>query len=968
MPTFWRRRRWPPSPSVEDEADSLAHEIPTGGTEYPKSDEEAKSRGTVNQYPIILDIDEAKSAGAEPPDVRRPPNFDSSSVASQSSEDSYGPATPQNVRYAPDEKDKRGPQIPSTKDKEVSREEKQATSKAEKREERPRGRPNVAKIDTGLGGDLQGMISGQRRAPSPYAFTKPEPTDEHKLANRNRFSGDTFLSPDAATPKNHISTLDSKRSSSTRRERPDEHGSSTESDHHRHRHKHRHHSRHRSARESYSGRDTSTEREHKETKMHHHGRHRDRSHQRAGPDSQTADHLDEHTSKRHHRHFHHERHGSKPDSPHTSSAEDSKGRYKNQDHLNVANDSKPRRHSRSRPQRPVLDPSFLHYSPDDADVTRKNDDERRHGVDRAADSNAKPSSDQTRRHQTVEASSVGSKAMEDYFESAFHHNKRNTHPSPHPSPLGSPQESPNNSGPNTPPRTPRPTDSSFSNNYGRNPVTQGQAGASKPKAPSRASSIDVPHSTVPAPQKSSRPSSLLSKSSRSSSEAHYTSNLNSATNIMKSKYSSPLPSPIDHPPLQRSGSYAFPVGPNHPSTQRSFSYSNNDGHRPLSEEAHRLSSYHSPDLQFTPVNSSSPTTLRMSRSSAHSSQEKVPRLPPFSPAAIDLPKCPRSTPTAGYHDWYSISDLPQLDVCPTCMKSIGNSRFRDLFVPSLPKGRDEMISCSLSDPWIRAAWIQTIKQRQPNLDMLHQILNKPLKTLQCPGKGMEARKWFRLIDPENREPVHGFAACTDCVRRVDIVFPQLKKMFLRITDLVQERKCDLECSSHRFDKYMELLDDATTEYKNTHLSTPDIAAFVEHANRMARLRECNRDNMVIAAGWHFHPDLPELTICEECYDAIVWPLRDKPIARDVTSSLSLVPGNRHDSGLSCQLYSQRMRTKFEEAVWNNDFRALRDSAVRRYTAERRLQERQALLIDDVKRGYNRHADLQHNIKLWKQIE
>ncbi|KAL9624116.1 MAG: hypothetical protein Q9160_001638 [Pyrenula sp. 1 TL-2023] len=980
MPALWRRRHWPPSPFVEDEVDALAHEVPTAATKHLKTDDEARSRGTVDQYPIILDIDQSKTESVGSTDRQQPPPFDSSSVASQSSEDSHGPSTPRNVRFTFDAKRGNVIQRPRVKEKDLESREKKVDCKAdklggplreskdEKPEERPRGRPNVAKIDTGLGGDLQGMISGRRRAPSPYSFTKPDLEKEGKPDNKKHHSGDLFLSPDATTPKQHITIPEAKRSSSTRpRERDDEHDPSTDSEHRRNLHRHQHHSRRRSGRESLSGRDASPEREHLEIGGHHSVKHRDRSRQRSNTDFPVTTRRDDHHTHRHHRHSHHERIEGKSESSQSSSTENTHGKSKNNDRLLVEEGARPRRHSRSSSKRPILDPSLSRYTFDGADVIEKKDDGLRYRKDRVAESNAKLSADQLSRKQTSEATPVSLKAVEDYFDNAIRHNKRSTNPSPRPSPMASPRESPTHSPNHTPPRTPRATDRLSTEGHLHDLSNLGQRGLTNPRAPSRTNSIEIPQGIMSSSQKSVKPSSLLSKSSKPS-EAHSGAVGDFNTNVTKSKYASPLPSPVDNPPLQRAGSYVFPSDRGAPSAQRSFSYSHNDSHRPSSDETYRNNQYRRSEAPSTPTSGSAPAPPRLTRSSAHSSQEKVPRVPPASPTALDLPACPRSTPTAGYHDWYTISGLNQLNICPTCMKAIGNSRFRDLFIPSLSKGRDEKVSCTLSDPWVRIAWAQTIKQRKSNLDMLHQVLYEPQRTRPCPGKALETRSWFRLIDPKSGDSVHGFTVCSACVRRLDVVFPQLQDLFQRNSDLIQERKCDLEYTSHRFHRYVELLDAAALECDTKHLSTPDVSTFVKHADRMAQLRECNRDNMVLAAGWHFHPDLPELTICEECYNSFVWPLRDRPIARDVTRSPCLVPGRRQHEGLSCQLYSKRMRTKFEEAIYHHDFQLLKESATRRYKAERHLQERQALLLEDLKKGYDRHSELENNVKLWKQIE
>ncbi|KAF2105516.1 hypothetical protein BDV96DRAFT_509257 [Lophiotrema nucula] len=62
-PDTRKQNRWPPRPSVEDEAAALAREFPSPvGSEQEQSSGEAKSRGSVDQYPIIEEIEQARVA------------------------------------------------------------------------------------------------------------------------------------------------------------------------------------------------------------------------------------------------------------------------------------------------------------------------------------------------------------------------------------------------------------------------------------------------------------------------------------------------------------------------------------------------------------------------------------------------------------------------------------------------------------------------------------------------------------------------------------------------------------------------------------------------------------------------------------------------------------------------------------------------------------------------------------------
>lgn len=84
--------QWPPSPRVEDEELALKNEI-THNSELnnKKEAEEAPSRGTVDQYPIILDT---KRGPESKRDYISVTDNEGESIRTQSSDDSYGPPTP----------------------------------------------------------------------------------------------------------------------------------------------------------------------------------------------------------------------------------------------------------------------------------------------------------------------------------------------------------------------------------------------------------------------------------------------------------------------------------------------------------------------------------------------------------------------------------------------------------------------------------------------------------------------------------------------------------------------------------------------------------------------------------------------------------------------------------------------------------------------------------------------------------
>jgi hypothetical protein len=196
------------------------------------------------------------------------------------------------------------------------------------------------------------------------------------------------------------------------------------------------------------------------------------------------------------------------------------------------------------------------------------------------------------------------------------------------------------------------------------------------------------------------------------------------------------------------------------------------------------------------------------------------------------------------------------------------------------------------------------------------------------------------------------------------MFPLLKGVFKRSTGMV-ERTCDLTCESKRFAGYMAQLDLAAMRCEVERLREPNIQALADHARRTARVRECTRDDKIRSQPWHFMPQLPEFTICEECFQDVVWPVIKQPIAGKINRTLQMLPGEGpQTNGVSCQLYSDRMRKVFLEAVQYNDFDLLKSVATRRHGMEKLLQENHRLLLRDVAMGIDRTVELQETIRTW----
>ncbi len=61
--------------------------------------------------------------------------------------------------------------------------------------------------------------------------------------------------------------------------------------------------------------------------------------------------------------------------------------------------------------------------------------------------------------------------------------------------------------------------------------------------------------------------------------------------------------------------------------------------------------------------------------------------------------------------------------------------------------------------------------------------------------------------------------------------------------------------------------------------------------------------------------LPEFTVCEECYEAVIWPLIEDPNASEIPRNFIRTRQPRPVA--ACQLYSDRMREVFRRACRRN---------------------------------------------------
>jgi hypothetical protein len=297
-----------------------------------------------------------------------------------------------------------------------------------------------------------------------------------------------------------------------------------------------------------------------------------------------------------------------------------------------------------------------------------------------------------------------------------------------------------------------------------------------------------------------------------------------------------------------------------------------------------------------------------------------------------LPSCPRTTSTRGRNDWLTLPNCPSFDICPSCFNSsIAPTEFRSHFVQAPVRPPDAAVFCDFgSSPWYRIAWLLTLKEKRQSLKLFYGLANIAAHEQPCLGKHEAVRKWHSIIDPKTGGSIHNFDVCYSCVKSVEILLPAIKGVFIRTDSHGPSlRVCDLRFDSKRFIQYFDALEITAdrADYRDEDPDTRDLASLTR---RFAKLDECQASTDLLDKKWHIITQLPEFTVCPECFHEIVQPEADdrKPIPLLFCKEPKRVLGK-----VACQLYSAKMRGIFRTAVDADDYKLLASKA-----RERRMVE------------------------------
>ncbi len=906
------RRPWPPFPRVEDEATSLSHEYkpPPLGTDA----DESLFRGEIDQQPIILEVN-LPTPGV-PLKAQAGKNGDESkSLRSRSSSESLGPHTPDTIDDNQDRRyvyiPEKGIEIPLTYDE--PRIEKKPGPFGH--DDGERGRRDTPRLNTNLSKktSLEHVRSPLERERSPYSHA-PKPTKPRET----RFSGEYLLSPDILSPK--IRTPEASRTS-TASKKIDDHSKLP-------------------------------------------------GHAAVSPQHPVRPPMHRHPSAM-----------AYPGEPVPGGGP----RYEvfSDESDDSAEESLRTCHSKK---------SGLNYQPD---LTRERPVPRFDGPVPKGERNSVPKQRAISPPlRTLSACDYRAPAPRVLLPTGLgipsgsiptpgtQHNARQA--SPRCSPASTPHPSPAATPPDTPPsnvhrrrnefqttkRTTaplsRPTSPFQAPQSSKSPVTAvfdvGEIGEGRPGLRSRQTS------PLPSPGFDSSTSGARRPRSRQTSPTSRPRNPGSQFEPGP-RIDIREPSPANH---HRSSSYTADVlqrcGTRHASLMPLDMPSSPTLRLPETGHRRRASS----NTETRPNFTTDPLVLQK----AFESPQAAMKLRPLGPARAlsvgpapppTLPSCPRKEFVAGYSDWYTLVGFPSFAICPTCRDAVMIPGYSHNFTPRTPKNGAEKIRCDFSVPWMRMAWLMILSQKRPDVNLLYAVAEVATYEPPCPGKVEAVRDWYKLDDPDTGRHVSNINVCPCCVRNVETLFPVLRGMFrkARSHHSTPERVCDLRIESQRFSCYVDLLEETANQAMQFRRA-PNTLRFVDFAKRMVANRECPGDNILRGQAWYIMPYIPEFTACEECYDLVVCSAikRGYSVATQFARKPQFVAPPH--IGVSCQLYSPRMKRVFREACEKNDIQHLRNVAVQRHRAERNLQmwAVESHRYSEDERAY-RLADL---VKEWRRWE
>lgn len=331
-------------------------------------------------------------------------------------------------------------------------------------------------------------------------------------------------------------------------------------------------------------------------------------------------------------------------------------------------------------------------------------------------------------------------------------------------------------------------------------------------------------------------------------------------------------------------------------------------------------------------------------SSASASAPAKRQVPPFT-------NCTRTSFISDKSDWLHITSpqyFTNFDICPDCYEiSLKPTNYAHFISPAPPRPEGVSTRCDFSDLWVRIAWSWLYMQNAPDLSLLGQVAEVQDPQGSCPNLDREnedvkngekpsaTRTWYCLLDTKTGGMVEDMTVCSDCVSHIYTIMPCLRGIFAPAAGGQQAlATCDLMLPASESAMYSErtlTYLDRFIEVAEKTLETGqrDVTSLTDFVKKWASVPVCKPFKRVTGERcYSFSTQVPEWTVCEECYLTHVHPLYSNSPQPMILSQISQSP-SPPPSGFQCQLYSPRLQQYFQDAVSTNDLQGLRQKVLAR---------------------------------------
>ncbi|KAI1774179.1 hypothetical protein F4818DRAFT_75313 [Hypoxylon cercidicola] len=335
----------------------------------------------------------------------------------------------------------------------------------------------------------------------------------------------------------------------------------------------------------------------------------------------------------------------------------------------------------------------------------------------------------------------------------------------------------------------------------------------------------------------------------------------------------------------------------------------------------------------------------------------------------DMQYCPRRKAVAGHVDWLTLPRCDNFNICPSCYEAaFFDTEFAHHFVPAPFRSAERPVACDFgTSRFYHIAYFLMSKHRKADLTLFRNIANIGAKGQPCAGPRETSRIWYSVKDPRSTRPVESFSVCSTCAKTVEVLLPNLTGIFVPMDSPAEPMRgvCAMhQQNEQRFLYYLDLLEAASDKALLTK-STPDVQALADRLRDLTEVPKCVHEKPVRDGKWYTMLSLPDFTVCEECFNAVVWPM----IKNDNSSiAANFLESPEYRELAACQLYSPRMRQIFANAVHHADIRYLGSKLREREDKEQEFHARIVGLDRGILGPTLMDMEVDRALREWKQWE